>query len=162
MTFSYITQSYIHAMDEPMPSTKYRLGEMYCLAAGSSLLFTFGPYCSSLSSLQAIIRWAMLCRLADSVSTVCSDRHYLIVNKNSLQLCCSQSPAAQSDRGIKSLPSLICLGIHTSYIASAIPQLVLREATKHFILLYACASPMGLGEWNLHAYSTLEGSGLSI
>lgn len=72
----------------------------------------------------------MLCRLADSVSSACSD-HLFIVYQKLLQACRSRSLAAQSDRGIKSL--LIYHGIHTSYIASAIPQLVLREANKHFI-----------------------------
>lgn len=119
-------------MNEPTPSTKYRLGEVYCLAAGSSPLCTFGSYLSSFSSFHATTEWAMLCRLADSVSPVCSDHHSFIVCQELLQVCRSRSLAAQSDRGIKSLPSLIYLGIHTRYIASAMPQLVLREATKCF------------------------------
>lgn len=137
-------------MNEPTPSTKYRLGEVYSLAAGTSPLFAFGSYCSSSFSFQAITRWAMLCRLAGSVATVCSEHHYLIVYQSLLQVCCSRSPVGQSDQGIKSLPSLICLGIRNSYITSTITQLVLREATKHFILPMHVPRRWGWGEWNWH------------
>lgn len=105
---------------------------MYCLVVGSPPLRTFSSYLSTFLSFQAT-RWAMLCRLADGVSPACSDYHYFIVYHKLPQVCRFRSLAAQSDQGIKSRPSLIYLRTHTSYIASAIPQLVLREATKYFI-----------------------------
>jgi hypothetical protein len=85
----------------------------------------------------------MFCRLADSVSPACSDYRFFNIYEKVLQVCRSWSLVAQLDQNMKSLPSLIYLGTHTSDTASAIPQLVLREATKYFIPCMCLAGGTG-------------------